>query len=135
MLFQFTPAIQAAIDAGRYVQVVTSAGVPIGMVRDRLTGKFVAHAIGAVVNNSSLSPLVAASQLVTGWAQMVQTHVGFQETYTRVDRGFKETYRRFDVIQGGLQSLQTNVGVLQATTSVIGVGVAAGVALSAVNLY
>ena len=64
MLFQFTPAIQAAIDAGRYVQIFTSAGVPIGMVRDPLTGKFVAHAIGAVVKNSSLSPLVAASQLV-----------------------------------------------------------------------
>ena len=66
---------------------------------------------------------------------MVQTHIGFQETYTRVDAGFKQTYRRLDVIQAGLQSLQTNVGVLQATTSVIGVGVAAGVALSAVNLY
>ena len=135
MLFQFTPAIQAAIDAGNYVQVFTSAGVPIGMVRDLVTGRFVAHATGAVVNNTPLSPLAIAAQFVTSGVQMAQTHMGFQETYRRVDGGFQETYRRLDLIQTGLQSLQTSVGVLQATTAVIGVGVAAGVALSAVNLY
>ncbi|WP_249064431.1 hypothetical protein [Argonema antarcticum] len=37
--------------------------------------------------------------------------------------------------QAGFQSLQASVGVLQASTAVIGVGVAAGVALSAVNLW
>lgn len=116
-MFQFTPAVQAAIDAGKYVQVFTSAGVPIGMARDPVTGRFVAHAIGAVVNNSPLSPLVAASQFATSGAQMYQMHRGFT------------------AVQAGLQTLQTSVGVLQATTAVIGVGVAAGVALSAVNLY
>jgi hypothetical protein len=117
MYFQFTPAVQAAIDAGKYVQVFTSTGVPIGLARDPVTGKFVAHAIGALINNSPLSPLVAASQFAMGAAQMYQTHQGFT------------------AVQAGLQTLQTSVGVLQATTSVIGVGVAAGVALSAVNLY
>jgi hypothetical protein len=78
MLFQFAPAVQAAIDAGKYVQVFTSAGVPIGMARDPATGRFVAHAIGAVVNNSPLSPLVAASQFATSGAQMYQMHRGFQ---------------------------------------------------------
>ncbi len=140
MLFQFAPAIQAAIDAGRYVQVFTSAGVPIGMARDPVTGRFVAHAVGFLLDDSSLyksifegmnpvsslgnsplSPLIGTAHLVTS---TVQTH-----------RGFQQTYRRLDVIQAGLQSLQTSVGVLQATTAVIGVGVAAGVALSAVNLY
>jgi hypothetical protein len=134
MLFQFAPAIQAAIDAGKYVQVFTSAGVPIGMARDPVTGQFVAHAVGfllddsslykspvSALGNSPLSPLIGAAHLVTN---AVQTH-----------RGFQESYRRLDVIQAGLQSLQTSVGVLQATTAVIGVGVATGVALSAVNLY
>lgn len=123
MLFQFTPAVQAAIDAGKYV-LVYSNGVPIGMARDRVTGYFVAHAIGAVVNNNPLLPLVAPTQFALGGLQMMQTHIGFQQTY-----------KRLDVIQASLQSLQTSVGVLQATTAVIGVGVAAGVALSAVNLY
>lgn len=117
MLFQFAPAVQAAIDAGKYVQVFTSAGIPIGMARDPVTGRFVAHAIGAVVNNSPLSPLVAASQFATSGAQMYQMHRGFQ------------------AVQAGLQTIQTSLGVLQATTALIGVGTVAVAALAAVNLY
>lgn len=117
MLFQFAPAVQAAINAGKYVQVFTSAGVPIGMARDPVTGQFVAHAIGAVVNNSPLSPLVAASQFATSGAQMYQMHRGFQ------------------AVQAGLQTIQTSLGVLQATTALIGVGTVAVGALAAVNLY
>ena len=124
MLFKFAPAIQAAITAGKYVQVFTSAGVPLGIARDPATGRFVAQAVGAVINNGPLAPLVAPFQLVMSGAQMVQTH-----------RGFQATYRRLDLIQASLQSLQASVGVLQATTAVIGVGVAAGVVLSAVNLH
>ncbi|MGB5960306.1 MAG: hypothetical protein WBG73_06565 [Coleofasciculaceae cyanobacterium] len=117
MLFQFAPAVQAAIDAGKYVQVFTSAGMPIGMARDPVTGRFVAHAIGAVVNNSPLSPLVAASQFATSGAQMYQMHRGFQ------------------AVLGQLNTIQSSLGVLQATTALIGVGTFAGVALSAVNLH
>jgi len=117
MLFQFSPAVQAAIEAGKYVQVFTSTGVPIGMARDPVTGQFIAHAIGAVVNNSPLSPLVAASQLATSGAQMYQMHRGFQ------------------AVQAGLQTIQTSLGVLQATTALIGVGTVAVGALAAVNLY
>ncbi|WP_293296639.1 MULTISPECIES: hypothetical protein [unclassified Microcoleus] len=108
--FVFPPAVQAAIEAGKYVQVFTSAGVPIGMARDAATGQFAAHAVGAVVNNSPLSPLVSPVQLAMGGLQMYQNHMGFQ-------------------------AVQASLGVLQATTAVIGVGVAAGVALSAVNLH
>ncbi len=110
MNFVFPAAVQAAIEAGKYVQVFTSAGVPIGMARDAATGQFAAHAVGAALNNSPLSPLVSPVQLVMGGLQMQQMHMGFQ-------------------------TLQASVGVLQATTAVIGVGVAAGVALSAVNLH
>lgn len=110
MNFVFPAAVQAAIEAGKYAQVFTSAGVPIGIARDAATGQFAAHAVGAVVNNSPLSPLVSPVQLAMGGLQMYQNHMGFQ-------------------------AVQTSLGVLQATTAVIGVGVAAGVALSAVNLH
>ncbi|MCA1993576.1 MAG: hypothetical protein LDL41_16265 [Coleofasciculus sp. S288] len=159
MLFQFAPAVQAAIMSGKYVQVFTSAGVPIGMARDAVTGQFVAHAIGAVIQNSPLSPLLAASQFVTTGAQMVQTHMGFQGVNRRVEGVSQQVVgvsqqvagvsqqvvgvsqqvagvsQQVAGIDAGLQSLQASVGVLQATTAMIGVGTVAGVALSAVNLW
>ncbi|MEG4090285.1 hypothetical protein [Microcoleus sp. Pol12B4] len=110
MNFVFPAAVQAAIEAGKYVQVFTSAGVPIGMARDAATGEFVAHAVGAALNNNPLSPLVSPMQFVMGGLQMQQMHMGFQ-------------------------GVQATLGVLQATTAVIGVGTFAGVALSAVNLH
>jgi hypothetical protein len=84
---------------------------------------------------------------------MAQNHMGFRGVNSRVEEGFEETYNRlddikaglqdfqagtysrFDTVQAGLQSIQASMGVLQATTAVIGVGTVAGVALSAVNLH
>ncbi|NET60251.1 MAG: hypothetical protein F6K47_30145 [Symploca sp. SIO2E6] len=110
MLFTFTPAIQAGIDAGKYLQVFTSSGVPIGMARDAATGQFVSHAIGMMNNGAALNPLVAIPQMAMSAGQMHQMNQGFQ-------------------------AVQASLGVLQATTAVIGVGTVAGVALSAVNLW
>lgn len=156
MLFIFPPAIQAGLAAGKFVQVVSSTGVPLSIVRDAVTGRFVSHAVGAVVNPNPLSFLGTA-------AQMVQTHAGFQGTYSRLDvvqAGIQtlqnsvgilqattavqpilsaaqmyQTHRGFTAVLKNLSDIQTSLGVLQATTAVIGVGVAAGVALSAVNLH
>ncbi len=110
MLFQFPPAIQAGLAAGKYAQVL-SAGVPIGVARDAATGHFVGNAVG-LLNNSgaALNPLVAVPQMAMNAGQMYQMHRGFQ-------------------------AVQASLGVLQATTAVIGVGTVAGVALSAVNLW
>jgi hypothetical protein len=72
MNFVFPPAVQAAIEAGKYVQVYTSAGVPIGMARDAATGKFVAHAVGAAVDNNPLSPFLSPMQFVFGGLQPLQ---------------------------------------------------------------
>lgn len=116
MLFQFAPAIQAGIETGKYLQVFSN-GVPLSMARDAVSGQFIAHAIGATVNNSPLSPLVAASNLLISGAQMYQTQQGFT------------------AVLNGLQTIQTSLGVLQATTALIGVGTSAGVALTAVNLH
>lgn len=82
------------------------------MVRDAATGRFVGHAVGV-----ASQPFLALPNLLLGAAQMVQT-----------DRGFQKTYEMLD-------TLQNSVGVLQATTAIIGVGTVAGVALSAVNLH
>ncbi|OUL33636.1 hypothetical protein [Nostoc sp. 106C] len=123
MLFEFAPAIQAGIEAGKYLQVFSN-GVPIGLARDAVNGQFVANAIGATVQNNPLAPLVSPVQFVMQGAGMVQTHMGFQESY-----------RQIGVVQTGLQSLQNSLGVLQATTALIGVGTVAGVVLGAVNLH
>ena len=116
MLFQFTPAVQAAIEAGKYVQVFNSAGVPLSLVRDAATGRFAAQAVGMVAQNTPLSPLFSPVQMAMGAAQMYQTHQGFT------------------AVQVGLQSIQSSLGVLQATTAFIGVGTVAVGVLSAVNL-
>ncbi|MEQ9357637.1 hypothetical protein [Coleofasciculus chthonoplastes] len=110
MLFQFPPVIQAGLAAGKYAQVL-SEGVPISAARDAATGRFVGNAVG-LLNNSgaALNPLVAVPQMAMSAGQMYQ-------------------------IQGGFQAVQASLGVLQATTAVIGVGTVAGVALSAVNLW
>jgi hypothetical protein len=110
MLFQFPSAIQAGIDAKNYLQVFTSAGVPLSIARDAATGQFVGHAVGVLSNGAALNPLAAIPQLAMGAGQMYQMHRGFQ-------------------------AVQASLGVLQATTALIGVGTVAGVALSAVNLH
>lgn len=86
MLFQFPAAIQHGLDTGELVQVISKSGVPLGLVRDAVTGRFAGLAIGVT---GLINPL-------TGFASLP---------------------------------------LLQATTAVIGVGVAATAALSAVNLY
>jgi acyl carrier protein len=114
MQFQFSPLIDAGIQAGKYIPVLSN-GVPISMARDAVTGQFVAHAIGATVGNSPLSPLLAASQFMTSSLQMYQTQQGFTD------------------VMKGLQSIQASLGVLQGTTALIGVGTVAGVALTAMH--
>lgn len=111
MLFQFPPMIEAGIAAGQYLQVFSSTGVPLSIARDTTTGQFVGNAIG-LLDQSGLpfNPIAVPLDLATSGLRMYQMHKGFQ-------------------------SVLTNISILQSTTSVIGMGVATGVALSAVNLY
>jgi hypothetical protein len=122
MIFEFSPAIQAGIEAGKYVQVFSN-GIPIGVARDAVTGHFVGNAIGAIASNNPLSAIITPTQSIFNGLNMVQSHLGFQETYRQIGH-----------VQAGLQSLQNSVGVLQASTALIGVGTVATVALSAINL-
>ncbi len=112
MMYQFSLADQLLIAAGKYVPVISKAGVPLSIVRNA-KGQFAAHAVGAVSSGASLHPLVGCAQMAMGAGQMYQNHVAIQ----------------------GIKALSASVATLQATTAVIGVGVAATVALSAVNLW
>ncbi|MCT7959498.1 hypothetical protein NG791_02325 [Laspinema sp. D1] len=114
MIFIFSKAIQAGIDSGAYEVVKNSAGVALGIARNKATGQFVGHAIRAVAD-----PFLALAPLQIGLSgmQMAQTHRGFQKTYRMLD------------------DLRNSVAVLQASTALIGVGTVAGVALSAVNIW
>ncbi len=116
MLFQFPSVIQAGMEAGNYTQVFSN-GVPIGMARDAVTGKFVAHAIGVTVNNSQLSPLIADPNFLMNGLQMYQTQHSLSS------------------VLNGLQSIQNSLGVIQATTAFIGVGTFVSIALAVVNLH
>ena len=128
MSFVFPAAIQAGIASGAYEVVRNAAtGHLIGLARDVVTKKFVGHAIGAATS-MGVAPWMAPAQLVLGLtvgaAQSAQMH-----------RGFQKTYRELDVIKTGISSLQSSVGILQASQAILGVGVVAGVILSAANLW
>ena len=113
LLFQFPSLIQAGIESGKLIQVISSTGVPLSMVRDAATGQFAGNAIAVVRNGLSLNPVTAPFQLLSSGIQAVQTH---------------------QVIKG-LNALQSSIGVLQTTTSIIGALGATTAVLGAVNLY
>ncbi|PSR16154.1 hypothetical protein C8255_19315 [filamentous cyanobacterium CCP3] len=121
MLYQFSPAIQAGIEAGKYIPIMSQAGVPLSMVRHAAgpqAGQIAAHAIGMVSNNAGmaamgLNPLTAAPQLAMSAGQLYQGQMTLN----------------------AVKALSASVATLQATTAVIGVGVAVTGALVAVNLW
>jgi hypothetical protein len=139
MEYVFSEATQALLNSGKLVQVVTKSGELLPIARDVVTGRFVeiAKLIGSttapqdfpgflaqLIGGGPIQPLVTATQLISAPVQMLQTHMGFQKTY-----------KKLDAVQASIQALQNSVGVLQATTALIGVGTVAGVVLSAVNLH
>lgn len=91
-VFAFSPEIEAGLLSGQLKQVFHN-GVPVGQVRNAITGHFVKNGMAIGLQSS---PLALSPSL------------------------------------GGLSQA---VGLLQMTTGIIGVGVAASVAISAVNLY
>jgi hypothetical protein len=111
--YVFSAAIQALIDSGQLVQVISKTGDLLPIARD-LTGRFAEIAIGTT---SSFNPLVMPAQMAIGGVQMYQNHRGFTK------------------VLGGIAEIQQTLGVLQATTALIGVGTIANIAISAVNLH
>lgn len=132
--FVFPEHIQAGLNSGIYEIVVTASGKALALARDKATGRFVGHAVEILstakeplkILSTAAQPFLAIPQTAVGVLQMVQTHLGFKETYRRLDAGFEKTYKMLDAVQN-------SVGILQATTALIGVGTVVNVGLSAVN--
>ncbi|TAD76264.1 MAG: hypothetical protein EA001_12665 [Oscillatoriales cyanobacterium] len=75
-----------------------------------------------------VAPWLAPAQLVLGLTASA-------EQSAQMHRGFQKTYRELDVIKTGISSLQSSVGILQASQAILGVGVVAGVVLAGANLW
>jgi hypothetical protein len=126
MDYLFSAANQALWAAGKLVQATTTTGQLLPMLKNPVTGQIVEIAKGAAVNGLSVAPLVAANPPM-GLALMAERIVmSAGQAY--------QNHRGFQAVLGQLNTIQSSLGVLQATTAIIGVGTVAGVALSAVNL-
>ena len=82
MLFQFPAAIQLGLDTGKLVQVFSKSGVPLGLVRDAVTGRFAGQAVGVI----GLNPLTGFSSLPLLQATTAVIGVGVVATAAIVAR-------------------------------------------------
>jgi hypothetical protein len=110
MPFIFSSEIQTGLASGQYEEVFFKNGTPMGRIRDAVTGEFVKGSpIGAVNDlGAPLQPFLFPSILP--------------------GQNPSDLMPMFN-------SLSQSVSLLQTTTAIIGVGTAATVALSAVNLW
>lgn len=141
MNYEFSAINHALWVAGKLVQATTKDGKVLPYLIDPANQNRIVE-IAKAVTGCSFNSLVAPVQLIFSPLQMVQNHLGFQGVNRRVEgvsqqvEGVSQQVKELHQLTSvGLQSLTTSLGVLQATTAVIGVGVAVGVTLSAVNLY
>jgi len=115
MHYVFSTATQALLNSGQLTQVISKSGHLLPLARDMATGRFVEIAMGG--GSSCCNPLAIPAQVAMGGLQMYQTHKGFT------------------AVLGGITQIQQTLGVLQATTALIGVGTIANVAISAASLH
>ena len=106
--FEYPPAIQDAIEAGRLIQVVTKQGA-IGIVRDKRSNEFVARAVGAKLEDTHLSPLITPLQFVIRGANVIDSHINLAETQ-----------QKFDAAKAGVKIVQKGLGVLPGS-NVVGI--------------
>ncbi len=114
MQYIFSQATQALINSGQLAQLISKTGHWLPMAINPNTGKYVEMAVGV---GSSFNPLSIPAQVAMGGLQMYQTHKGFTS------------------VLGGITQIQQTLGVLQATTALIGVGTVANVAISVASLH
>ena len=108
----YSPDIEQKLRDGIYEEVFKKKdGTPLGHVRDAATGQFVANSDAIGIANSNGTP--------------------FQPFVTPLSAVSLSESNTLPI----LQSLSGSIGTLQATMSVIGVGVAVTGVISAVNLW
>jgi hypothetical protein len=115
MHYIFSAATQALLNSDQLIQVISKTGQLLPLAREPITGRFVEMAIG--IGSSSFNPLAIPVQIAMGGLQMYQTHRGFT------------------AVLSGITQIQQTLGVLQATTAIIGVGTVANIAISAASLH
>lgn len=123
MEYIFSAGNQALWAAGKLIQATTNTGQLLPILKDPITGQFVEIAKSLAVDNGSFAPFIAANPLLAGGNMVIKAG------------GMYQNHQEFQGILGQLNNLQSSLGILQATTAVIGVGVVATAALSAVNLW
>jgi hypothetical protein len=157
MEYIFSAANQALWAAGKLIQATTNTGQLLPILRDPATGRFVEIAKNLAVDNAAFAPFITgnpllglamtAGNMVMKTGNMYPNNQGFQagnfplglvvgagNMVMNAANGYLNN-QEFKAVQGQLNVLQSSLGVLQATTAVIGVGVVATAALSAVNLW
>lgn len=115
MNYEFSTVTKALLAQGKLKQLKTISGQLLPFAIDPKTRAITEVAKVAV--GFQLNPIITSAKLLLDFGQIVQTH-----------RGFQKTYRMIELVQ-------QSVGVLQATTAVIGVGVVGNIVLTAVNLH
>lgn len=117
MEYIFSTAAQALQASGQALPVFNAVGQALPLLRDPNTGRFVAMALqgGTALATGGTVPAVV-SVLGSTAGMVMQSQQNRQ-------------------ILSALSEVQTSLGVLQASTAVIGVGTVASVALGAVNLW
>jgi hypothetical protein len=138
MDYVFSALTQALLNSGQLVQVISKAGHLLPLVRDPVTGRFVEIAIGTI---SSSDPLVMPVQLISSVFAGIHNHFEHKETRSVITTGvdairgdIKDVKYAVDGIAGVVKQTQQTLGVLQATTALIGIGTVANLAISAVSL-
>ena len=124
MDYLFSAANQALWAAGKLVQLTTKDGKLLPILVDPANQK---HFVEIAKGVAGATPLVAANPPV-GLAMMAgQMAMSAGQAY--------QNHKGFQAVLGQLNAIQSSLGVLEATTALIGVGTVAGVVLSAVNLH
>lgn len=140
--YVFVKEIQKRIDSGELEQVVNGFGQLIGSVRVKKTGRFAGLAIQAVCQGNPLvMPVQLISTIFSTGALVILNHFEHDETRKVIKFGneeirddLKNVQKAVDGIAGMMKQIQQTLGVLQASTALIGVGIVANFAISAVSL-
>ena len=162
MNYLFSTATQALMLSGKAVQVAHKTGILLPIARCLITGRFLEVAKPPSSTNPLIFPTQLIFGALQGY-QTYQTHTGFKKTQNAINIGVTNIREDIGVVRDdiknvqmgvdtvinqvagiqydikgmsdGIIAIQQNLGVLQATTALIGVGTIANIAISAASLH
>jgi hypothetical protein len=162
MNYIFSTATQALMLSGKAVQVAHKTGILLPIARCLITGRFLEVAKPPSSTNPLIFPTQLIFGALQGY-QTYQTHTGFKKTQNAINIGVTNIREDIGVVRDdiknvqmgvdtvinqvagiqydikgmsdGIIAIQQNLGVLQATTALIGVGTITNIAISAASLH